>query len=49
MGQVQLAMKSGTQKLSEVARHLVLPSDIVSSGWPRVVETASRMGVSYDE
>lgn len=38
--------KSG--RLSEVARHLVLPSGIVSTGWPAVRDTAKGFGYEYD-
>jgi phage terminase large subunit-like protein len=42
-------MKSGTPKLSEVARHVILPKDISSSGWPAVRDRAREMGLSFDE
>ncbi len=41
-------MSSGTRKLSEVARHLILPSGIVSSGYPVVRDQCRRMGVEHD-
>ncbi len=41
--------KSGTPKLSEVARHLVLPSGIVSSGWPAVRAKLFDLGIIFDE
>lgn len=41
--------KPGTKKLSEVAKHLVLPSGIVSSGWPAVRAQCLKMGVVHDE
>lgn len=36
-------------KLSEVARHLVYPDGIVSTGWPRVERRLTDMGIEYDE
>lgn len=42
--------KTGTRKLSDVARKLVIPSGIVSTGWPAVRDTCSeRLGVSFDD
>ncbi|KKI20553.1 MULTISPECIES: DEAD/DEAH box helicase family protein [unclassified Leucobacter] len=49
--------KSGTKtrseptqrRLSEIAKHLVLPSGIVSSGWPAVRDQCRKMGVVHDE
>ncbi|EFO96486.1 hypothetical protein CRE_16583 [Caenorhabditis remanei] len=41
--------KTGTKKLSEVAKHLVLPSGIVSTGWPAVRDQCRKMGVRHDE
>lgn len=44
------ATKPGTRKLSEVARHVVKPSGIVSTGWPSVQETCrSKLGIEFDE
>ena len=41
--------QAGTRKLSEVARHLVQPSGIVSTGWPRVAEVCrTKLGVPFD-
>lgn len=38
-----------TPKLSEVARHLRVPSGIVSTGWPSVRQTCvERLGVKFD-
>lgn len=34
--------------LSDVARHVVLPSGIVSTGWPAVRDTCSGFGVEFD-
>lgn len=36
-------------KLSDLARHLVLPSGIVSTFWPSVRDKAKQLGISYDE
>lgn len=41
-------MKPGTQKLSEVARHVVEPEGIVATSWPRVRDTCSNLGWSFD-
>lgn len=41
--------KSGTRKLSEVARHLVVPANITSSGWPQVEKRCTEMGIAFDE
>ena len=42
--------KSGTRKLSEVAKHLVVPGGIVSTGWPAVRRTCSeKLGVTFDD
>lgn len=40
--------RTTTGSLSEVARHLVLPSGIVSTGWPSVRDTAAGFGVTFD-
>lgn len=34
--------------LSDVAKHLILPEGIVSTGWPAVQARAARMGLSFD-
>lgn len=41
-------MLSGDRKLSEVARHLVIPSGIVSTGWPQVQHQLGRMNMPLD-
>jgi hypothetical protein len=42
--------KSGTPKLSEVARHLVAPIGIASTGWPAVRKTCNqKLGVAFDD
>ena len=40
--------RSGDPKLSEVARHVILPSEIVSTGFPPVEARATEMGVKFD-
>jgi hypothetical protein len=46
MAQRQPPTKTG--RLSDVARHVVLPSGIVSTGWPAVRDTAAGFGVTFD-
>ena len=36
------------RKLSEVARHLVMPSGIVSTGWPSVAAQLSTLDIPLD-
>lgn len=40
--------RTGSGKLSDVARHLVLPSGVVSTGWPAVRDRAAEVGIRYD-
>lgn len=40
--------KSGTKKLSEAARHVILPKDIASTGWPAVRDKARELGLGVD-
>lgn len=40
--------KSGTVQLSDIARHVVLPSGIVSTGWPAVRSKCAELGVEFD-
>lgn len=40
---------SGTRRLSEVARELVIPSGIVSTGWPAVRDKCRDLGIQFDE
>ena len=35
-------------KLSEAARHLIIPAGIVTTEWPSVRDTCSTMGISFD-
>lgn len=41
--------KPGTRKLSEIARHVVIPSGIVSTGWPAVAKKAAEVGLGADD
>lgn len=36
-------------RLSDLARHVVLPSGIVSTGWPAVRDKCAEFGVAFDE
>lgn len=38
-----------TPKLSETARHVVIPKGIVTTAWPRVVAQCAKMGIAFDE
>lgn len=40
--------KNGDRKLSEVARHLVMPEGIVSTGWPSIEIQLERLGLPLD-
>lgn len=40
--------RPSTPRLSEAARHLVLPSGIVSTGWPAVEAECSKLGIEFD-
>jgi phage terminase large subunit-like protein len=37
-----------TQRLSEVARHVIAPVGVTATGWPAVRETCSRLGWGFD-
>ena len=41
--------KTGTRKLSELARHVVQPSGIVSTAWPSVAVKARELGLGTDD
>ena len=44
------ATKTGTKKLSEVAKHLARPAGIAATEWPAVEETCkSKLGIEFDE
>lgn len=40
-------MKSSTPRLSESARHVVVPSGVVSTGWPAVRDKCRDLGISF--
>ncbi len=42
------ATAPSTPRLSEAARHVVIPKGIVTTAWPRVVAQCEEMGVSFD-
>lgn len=46
---VRSPTKPSTKRLSEVARHVVLPSGIVSTGWPAVEAKCAEWGDVFDE
>ena len=39
---------SSKPRLSEVARHVVMPAGIMTTAWPRIVAKCAEMGVSFD-
>jgi phage terminase large subunit-like protein len=41
-------MKSGTPRLSEIARHVVVPSGITSTGWPAVRDKCAELDIDFD-
>lgn len=41
-------MNGSTPRLSEAARHLVYPSGIVTTGWPRIKHRLSDMAIEFD-
>jgi hypothetical protein len=43
-----LATKPGQRKLSEVARHVVIPSGIATTGWPAVRDRLTMFGIPFD-
>ena len=40
--------KTSTPRLSEAARHLVIPKGIVTTGWPQVVAKGLELGLTFD-
>jgi hypothetical protein len=44
----QLLTKPGTIRLSDVARHVVVPSGITSTGWPAVRAKCADLGIGFD-
>lgn len=45
---VRSPTKPSTPRLSEAARHVVFPDDIVTSGWPAVEAKAAELGITFD-
>lgn len=43
------ATKHSTPRLSEVARHVIIPEGIVSTGWPAVEQRCTEWGVRFDD
>lgn len=43
-----LPTKTGTRRLSEVARHVIVPTGITSTGWPAVRDKCRDLGVAFD-
>lgn len=41
--------KASTRRLSDVARHLIVPDGVVSTGWPSVKNTLAELDVSFDD
>ena len=41
-------MKGSTPRLSDAARHVVVPEGIVSTGWPAVRNTLAELGIGFD-
>lgn len=41
--------KVSTRRLSDVARHVIVPEGIVSTGWPAVRGTLGQLGISFDD
>lgn len=39
---------NGTPRLSEVARHVIEPAGIVSTGWPAIRDTCASVGLGFD-
>ena len=42
------SVKPDRRKLSDVARHVVLPKDIVTTGWPKVEAQARLCGIESE-
>lgn len=41
--------QGSTRRLSDIARHVVIPEGIVSTGWPAVRDTLAELGISFDD
>ena len=46
---LSLQMSLGTRKLSDVARHVVIPAGVVASGYPEVQKRCLHMGIRHDD
>lgn len=44
-----LQTKPSTRRLSDVARHVIVPEGIVSTGWPAVRDTLRELGIAFDD
>lgn len=44
-----LQTKPSTRRLSDVAKHVVVPVGIVSTGWPAVRDTLRELGIAFDD
>ncbi len=42
-----LLTKTGTTKLSDIARHVVVPKGIAATGWPSVRDKCAQLGISF--
>lgn len=45
----KLLTEPSATKLSDVARHVIVPKGIVTTAWPRVVAQCAEMGVGFDD
>jgi len=41
--------QGSTRRLSDIARHVVIPDGIVSTGWPAVRDTLRELGITFDD
>jgi phage terminase large subunit-like protein len=41
-------IQTSTPKLSDVARHVVIPEGITTTAWPRIVAKCADMGITFD-
>lgn len=41
--------KASTRRLSDIAKHVIIPEGIVSTGWPAVRDTLAELGISFDD
>lgn len=47
--QTRRSTRPQSRKLTEIARHVVIPDGIVSTGWPAVGATLTELGISFDD